>query len=115
MADFGAEVVAETERLVLRREQPGDLEVWLEHMNTPEVMKMVGGVQSPEAVAESFGKMAAAADGLLSFCFLALKVEGTLIGKCGLSRIETAVAPDELGSELSAESPDGDPEDRNHE
>ena len=97
-----ADIIAETERLVLRRELPGDLEVWLEHMNTPEVMKMVGGVQSPEAVAESFAKMAAAADGLLSFCFLALKVEGTLIGKCGLSRIETAVAPDELRGAVQA-------------
>jgi len=97
-----ADIIAETERLVLRRELPGDLAVWLEHMNTPEVMKMVGGVQSPEAVAESFAKMAAAADGLLSFCFLALKVEGTLIGKCGLSRIETAVAPDELRGAVQA-------------
>ena len=47
MADFGAEIVAETERLVFRRECPGDLAVWLEHMNTPQVMEKVGGVQSP--------------------------------------------------------------------
>src|SRR6478735_5506687 len=92
-----AEVVAETERLVLRRELPGDLAVWLDHMNTPEVMEMVGGVQPPEKAAESFARMAtAAAEGLLSFYFLALKADGTLIGRGGLSRIETAVAPDEL-------------------
>jgi RimJ/RimL family protein N-acetyltransferase len=92
-----AEVVAETARLVLRRELPGDLAVWLEHMNTPEVTEMVGGVQPPEKVAESFARMATAAvEGLLSFYFLALKADGTLIGKGGLSRIETAVAPDEL-------------------
>jgi RimJ/RimL family protein N-acetyltransferase len=92
-----AEAVAETERLVLRRELPGDLAVWLEHMNTPEVTEMVGGVQPPEKVAESFARMAtAAAEGLLSFYFLALKVDGTLIGRSGLSRIDTAVAPDEL-------------------
>jgi RimJ/RimL family protein N-acetyltransferase len=90
-------IVAETERLVLRRERPGDLAVWLEHMNTPQVMAMVGGVQSAEAVAETFAKMAAAAaNGLLSFYFLALKADGALVGKAGLSRIETACAPDAL-------------------
>src|SRR5690242_2307859 len=92
-----ADIVAETDRLVLRRERPGDLAVWLEHMNTPAVMQMVGGVQSPEMVAEGFARMAAAtAEGLVSFYFLALKADGTLIGKGGLSRIDTLCAPDEL-------------------
>ena len=90
-----AEIVAETERLVLRREVEGDLAVWLEHMNTPEVMECTGGVQTAEQVAESFAKMAAA-DSLLSFYFLALKPGGELIGKCGLARIETPAAPAEL-------------------
>ncbi len=92
-----AEVVAETERLVLRRERPGDLAVWLEHMNTPQVMAMVGGVQSLEKVAEGFARMAAAADeGEVTFYFLARKTDGVLVGKGGLSRIDTACAPDEL-------------------
>ena len=91
-----ADIVAETERLVFRREQPGDFETWLENMNTPAVMDKVGGVQSAEKVAEAFGRMAEAADGLVSFYFLALKADGTLVGKAGLSRIETAVAPREL-------------------
>src|SRR5688572_24366631 len=92
-----ADIVAETERLVLRRELPGDLAVWLEHMNTAEVTEMVGGVQSPETVAESFARMAAdAAQGLLSLYFLALKADGRLIGKGGLSLIEAPVAPEEL-------------------
>jgi RimJ/RimL family protein N-acetyltransferase len=92
-----ADIVAETARLVLRREQPGDLAVWLEHMNTPQVMEMVGGVQSPEQVAEGFARMAAAVDAdEATFYFLALKADGTLVGKGGLSRIDTACAPDEL-------------------
>ena len=92
-----AEIVAETDRLVLRRELPGDLAVWLEHMNTPEVMQMAGGVQPPDKVAEGFARMAeAAATGDVSFYFLALKADGTLVGKGGLSRIDTACAPDEL-------------------
>src|SRR5687767_12659497 len=96
MADPCADIVAETERLVLRRERPGDLAVWLEHMNTPAVTEKVGGVQPPEKVAASFAKMAADAEGPLAFYFLAHKMDGTLLGKAGLSRIETAVAPDEL-------------------
>jgi RimJ/RimL family protein N-acetyltransferase len=91
-----ADIVLETERLVFRRELPGDLEVWLEHMNTPEVTEKVGGVQPPEKVAEGFAKMAAGAEGALAFHFLARKTDGALLGKAGLSRIETAVAPDEL-------------------
>jgi RimJ/RimL family protein N-acetyltransferase len=91
-----ADTVLETERLVFRRERPGDLAVWLEHMNTPTVMDKVGGVQPPEKVAEAFAKMAADGDGELSFYLLALKEDGTLVGKAGLSRIETEVAPDEL-------------------
>ena len=92
-----AEIVAETERLVLRREMPGDLAVWLEHINTPEVMDKVGGVQSPDQVAEGFAKMAAAtAEGVLPFVFVARKADGVLLGKCGLARIETSIAPDAL-------------------
>lgn len=91
-----ADIVAETGRLVLRRELPGDLAVWLEHMNTPQVMEKVGGVQSPDKVAESFAKMAAAE---LPFVFVALKADGTLLGKCGFASIETAAAPDMLRGE----------------
>lgn len=105
-----AEAGAETERLILRRERPGDLAVWLEHMNTPQVMEKVGGVQTPEKVAGSFAKAAASeTNGELPFLLVALKSDGTLIGKCGLAPIETEVAPDELrgqtqiGSSLRAD------------
>jgi RimJ/RimL family protein N-acetyltransferase len=91
-----AEVVLETDRLMFRREEPGDLEVWLEHMNTPEVMKCNGGVQPTEKVAEVFAKMAQDAEGPVAFHFLVRKDDGTLIGKCGLSRIDSPIAPDEL-------------------
>ena len=96
-----AEIVAETRRLVLRRELPGDLAVWLEHMNTPEVMDKLGGVQSPDAVAAAFAKMAAAAaDGALSFVFVARRADGELLGKCGLARIETPHAPAALKDQV---------------
>jgi len=96
-----ADIVAETERLVLRRERPGDLALWLEHMNTPEVMDKLGGTQTVEQVAQSFARMAsAAAEGELPFVFVALNSNDTLIGKCGLSRIDTAVAPGPLRGQI---------------
>lgn len=95
MADFGAEAIAESARLVLRRELPGDLAVWLEHMNTPQVMAMVGGPQPREKIVESFAKMASD-EPPLAFYFVALKTDRTLIGKAGFSRIETPTAPEEL-------------------
>lgn len=96
-----AEAVAETERLVLRHERPGDFAVWLEHMNTPQVMDKVGGVQSRVKVAESFARMAASrAQGQLPFVFVALKAEGTLIGKCGLAKIVEVRAPEAIRGQV---------------
>lgn len=97
MAEVVTEVALETERLAMRRALPGDLETWLEHINTPEVTGFNGGVQSREQVEDSFARMAAAADeGQPTFYCLTLKSDGRLIGKAGLARIETAVAPDEI-------------------
>lgn len=96
MAEPASDIVAETERLVLRRERAGDLAVWLEHMNTPEVQARVGGPQAPEKVAENFARMARCPADRPNFYFVGLKGDGRLIGKCGLAPIETEVAPEEL-------------------
>jgi RimJ/RimL family protein N-acetyltransferase len=96
MADPASDVVAETERLVLRRERPGDLAAWLEHMNTPEVQARIGGPQAPEAVAENFARMANCPADQPNFYFIGLKDDGRLIGKCGLAPIDTEAAPEEL-------------------
>jgi RimJ/RimL family protein N-acetyltransferase len=92
-----AEFIATTERLVLRYEVEGDRAVWLEHMNTPQVTEHIGGPQPPEAVAEAFERMAIAhAEADYAFALVALKRDGTLIGKCGLATIPTPTAPAEL-------------------
>jgi len=83
-------IVAETARLILRTEQAGDFATWLEHMNRPEVMAFLGGPQSEDAIMENFARMRQAQD--LPFLFVALRETGTLIGKCGLSVIETPEA-----------------------
>ena len=95
-----AEMIAETERLILRRECAGDLAIWLEHMNTPQVMDKVGGVQTAEKVAEGFARMAEDDVGEPPFLFVALKADGTLIGKCGLAPVGTEVAPDALRGQV---------------
>jgi RimJ/RimL family protein N-acetyltransferase len=95
-----AEIVIETERLVLRRELPGDIEVWLEHMNTPQVMDKVGGVKTAEKVAEDFARMAQTGKGDLPFLLVARKADGMLLGKCGLAPIATELAPAALKDQV---------------
>ncbi|MBO9498372.1 MAG: GNAT family N-acetyltransferase [Novosphingobium sp.] len=94
-------VVATTERLVLRTEVPGDLELWLECMNTPEVLRFLGGPQGADKVAESFIRMREAhGEGRPCFYLLALREGGTLVGRCGLSTIDPPEAPEALQGQL---------------
>jgi RimJ/RimL family protein N-acetyltransferase len=94
------EIVATTERLVIRTEAEGDFEHWLAHMNTPEVQAFLGGPQSEDKVAESFARMREAHDdGRPSFHLIALQ-DGTLIGRCGLTTIDPEQAPDGLRGQL---------------
>ena len=86
-----------SERLILRVPEVADL-VWnLAMCNTPAVMRHLGGPRSNAAVAESFEKnRAALVGGEFGFWTVTLRDSGTLIGKCGLSKIETPAAPAEL-------------------
>src|SRR3569623_193301 len=94
------EIVAESSRLVLRTEADGDQAIWLAHMNTPEVLAYLGGPKSPEKVAESFAKMREAPRDGPRFLLVALKRDGTLIGKCGLVTIDSPAAPEVLRGRL---------------
>jgi RimJ/RimL family protein N-acetyltransferase len=91
------EIIAETDRLILRTEAPGDLERWLEVMNTSAVRKHLGGVQERHEVEAGFARKAAdiARDGY-GFWHVQTKADGLLIGHCGLTRIEVEAAPAEL-------------------
>ncbi len=96
-----AEIVATTDRLVLRTEAEGDFERWLAHMNTPAVMACLGGPQSEEKVAQSFARMReASADGRPSFYLIALRDGGGMIGRCGLTTIDPPEAPEILKGQL---------------
>ncbi|MFM6932362.1 MAG: GNAT family N-acetyltransferase [Novosphingobium sp.] len=97
MAEASPDLFQETERLVLRRERAGDRAEWAARINTPEVMARMGGPLSPEALAESFDRMATAE---LPYLLLERRTERDLIGKCGLSRIITPHAPPALSGQV---------------
>ena len=84
----------ETERLVLLPPAPDDLSWIAEHMNTPAVMRNLGGVRSPEQVANGL------ADDLEAFSggghrrwTVWLRDDNCRIGRCGLFRIKSDAAP----------------------
>lgn len=96
-----ADTRLETERLVLRHARPDDLDVWLNQLNSPEVMARLGGVKPPEKVAASFARMLSnRAEGEFPFLVVALRSNDLAIGKCGLARIAESGAPRGLAGKV---------------
>jgi RimJ/RimL family protein N-acetyltransferase len=92
-----AEIVARTDRLILRREREGDFEAWVEHLNTPEVTAFIGGPATEEAIGDKFKRMPLEwAEQGFSFMIVALPDTGELIGTCGIGRIDAESAPPHL-------------------
>jgi RimJ/RimL family protein N-acetyltransferase len=92
-----AEIVAERERVILRRWLPGDVDLWLEHLNTPEVTAHLGGVRTPEEVVAKFEKMARGwEENGFSFLAVVRCDDGLFLGTAGIARIESDAAPVEL-------------------
>ena len=90
-------LILETERLVLRREQPGDYDVWLTRFNTPEVTAHLGGPRTPEQIAEKFAHIARDWDAHgYSFMMVTLKESGLLIGTSGIGPIQADALPQAL-------------------
>ncbi|MDP3677415.1 MAG: GNAT family N-acetyltransferase [Novosphingobium sp.] len=87
----------ETERLVLRPPVADDLPWILKYMNTAAVMRHLGGVRSPEAVAERFtSDIATFAETGNGRWIAWLREENRRIGRCGLFRIVSEAAPEAL-------------------
>jgi RimJ/RimL family protein N-acetyltransferase len=79
------EIVAETERLILRTWRPEDRECYLAHCNTEAVTAHLGGSASEEDIDAAFGRIAQSqAD--RGYCFWAVerKADSALLGYCGL-------------------------------
>ncbi|HWJ71107.1 MAG TPA: GNAT family N-acetyltransferase [Sphingobium sp.] len=96
-----AEIIARTERLLLRTEAAGDQHIWRAHINVPAAMAHLGGVRTDDEIAAKFQRNADrwARHG---FCGMLLerRSDGLLLGQCGLGRIERDEAPAGLRGQM---------------
>lgn len=94
-----ANVVAETERLRLREWDDADESHFYEVMNTPAVMRYLGGVQTPEEWRLAYQRIRTCArDFGHSFWIVEDKASGDLLGFCGLKRVNSPGAGDLTGT-----------------
>lgn len=83
-----AEVAAETDRLILRDWRDGDRRSFYDIMNTPAVMKHLGGVQDWETWSAAFERIAGfTRDFGHTFWIVEEKESGEMLGFCGLKRV----------------------------
>lgn len=83
-----------TERLVLRQIAPGDLELHMQHLNTPAVMAHLGGVMPRARIAEKHARTADLwAQSGFGFMMLWERRSGELVGHCGMKRVDNPLAP----------------------
>lgn len=88
----------ETERLVLRPPAADDLPWMLEHMNTPGVLRYIGGtVRERDEVAESLASdIAAFASGGHRRWTVWRRDDDRRVGRCGLFYVRSEAAPEQL-------------------
>src|SRR6478735_8352184 len=92
-----ARTVAETERLILREWDEPDKRAFYGIMNTPAVMRNLGGVQSSEAWNASFQRFCSYQRNFgHTFWIIEDKVSGEILGFCGLKRADSPGAGEEL-------------------
>ena len=100
MAEMGADGALATERLILRPPVAEDLPWVLADMNTEAVMRHIGGVRSPEAVAESLADDVAAFGGGGYRRWTVWLRDGTVrVGRIGLFHVRSPAAPRVLQGE----------------
>lgn len=78
----------DTARLTLRDWTEADIAPFKQHLNTPAVMRWLGGVQSDEAFA-AFVERNRACAATYGHCFWIIerKADGAILGFCGLKRV----------------------------
>jgi RimJ/RimL family protein N-acetyltransferase len=96
-----ADIIIETERLILRTIVDGDIAQWVQHMNTPAVTEHLGGPRDMIKIEANFAQTEAAyaRDGF-GFMMMQHKASGDFIGNCGLKRVDSEYAPDILLGEM---------------
>lgn len=86
--------VLTTERLVLRQIAEDDLDPHIALLNTPAVMRHLGGVQPRDVIAAKHAASRAgfAVEGF-GFMMMEERASGEMVGHCGLRRLVYALAP----------------------
>ena len=93
-----ADIVAETARLRLRNWDGGDEAAFYAIMNTPAVMRHLGGVQSPEQWGEAFRRLRGYTETYgHTFWIVEDKASGEIQGFCGLKRVNAPGAGELTG------------------
>lgn len=93
-----AETILETDRLRLRTWDDTDIDPYLEHLNTPAVLRWLGPLQTREDVAAVVVRVnASQAEHGHCFWLIERRADGALLGFCGLKRVNAA------GTELAGE------------
>lgn len=89
-----ADIIAETERLVLRTIEESDAAEQMRLLNTPTVMARLGGVKELHEIEAKHAKGRAmyAREGF-SFLFMIEKASGEMVGHCGMKRVDNPLAP----------------------
>ena len=83
---MGAEIFAETERLILRRMTPSDIPALCRILQDPDVMYAYEGPFSDEEVQAWLDKqLARYRDDGFGLCAVVLRETGEMIGQCGLT------------------------------
>lgn len=96
-----ADIIAETERLILRTIEPGDAVLQDRLLNTPTVMARLGGVKELHEIEAKHAKsMALYVQEGFSFLFMIEKVTGEMVGHCGLKRVDNPLAHNQGDHEI---------------
>jgi len=91
------EVIAETHRLRLRDWDEADEAAFYDIMNTPAVMRHLGGLQTPEEWNAAFQRLQGySRDFHHTFWIVEDKASGEILGFCGLKRLNTPGAGEDL-------------------
>lgn len=87
------DIIAETDRMVLRTIEAGDAALQDKLLNTPAVMARLGGVKELHEIEAKHAKsMQLYAREGFSFLFMIEKDSGEMVGHCGLKRVDNPLA-----------------------
>jgi len=96
-----ADIIAETERLILRTIEDGDAALQDRLLNTPTVMARLGGVKELHEIEAKHAKARASyAQEGFSFLMMIEKASSELVGHCGLKRVDNPLAKNQGDHEV---------------